>query len=187
MIESSTNKTIVRQLIRSVISFARENRIHGTKGRVPAISSFSYTLLVLGFLRAKGYINSFNPHNDEVQLGSSSIDEDDLMQLVLNGEDAANSEWSIENAPWYMIFPSLAELKQQFFEYMLDVLRNRYHVVSIENHSWYPDEHDYLYISNPVNLTNTAGTLSEAKYDRMIEILQDEIEGDQWSDCDDSD
>ena len=45
-------------------------------------------------------------------------------------------------------------------------------------------EHNLLYVSHPVDLTNTVHSLSELKYNRLLEVLEDEVE---WTDDDDDD
>jgi hypothetical protein len=177
IINSSIYKTTIRKLIRSVITFAIENRVHGNKGRAPAISSISYTLLVLAFLQQEGYIGNWNTN-----LGRTDIHDDELLDLVFNGEDDCNDEWLIEAS--YLQLPNYFDLRQQFFEYLLKLLREQYRVISIENNFECPDERTLLYVSNPVNLTNTTATLSESKYHRLIQVLENELE---WTDVDDND
>lgn len=178
IIDSSPNKTSVRQLIRSVTSFARHNNVLGTKGRAPAISTFSYTLLVINFLQQEGYLCIWRT----VILGATDIDEDDLLQLVFDGEDDAKLEWSIEESD--LEISSVSDLRQRFFEYLLNILRETHKVISIENNMNVQGEHNLLYVSHPVDLTNTVHSLSELKYNRLIEVLEDELE---WTDDDDDD
>jgi len=179
IIDSSPDKTTIRQLIRSVTSFARHNNVLGTKGRAPAISTFSYTLLVINFLQQEGYLCIWQTNI----LGATDIDEDDLLQLVFGGEDDARLEWSIEDSHLELSL-SVSDLRQRFFEYLLDILREKYQVISIENNMNVQDEHNLLYVSHPVDLTNTVHSLSQLKYNRLLEVLEDEVE---WTDDDDDD
>jgi len=117
-----------------------------------------------------------------LELGRTDIYDNELLDLVFNGEDDCNDEWLIEAS--YLQLPNYFDLRQQFFEYLLKLLREQYRVISIENNFECPDERTLLYVSNPVNLTNTTATLSESKYHRLIQVLENELE---WTDVDDND
>jgi hypothetical protein len=107
-------------------------------------------------------------------LGTTSVDDEDLIQVVMNGEDDANEDWSIDES--YSELPNCFDLRQEFLEYLLSILREKYRVISIENNFECPDKRTLLYVSNPVNLMNTTVTLSESKYYRIIDVLEEELE-----------
>ena len=57
-------------------------------------------------------------------------------------------------------------------------------MISIENNLDVLGEQNLLYVSHHIDLTNTVHSLSELKYNRLIEVLEKEVE---WTDDDDDD